>query len=349
MPTWKGLWGPPGAASDAAAPTKNLPKRQPCRMHWIFFFMEMYHLYKYSFYLKLPYMGWAMSPCHLGWLIRLTMHFIPMTEPLMDVFNQILLSFSSLALLFILEGFLIAITWEEAVWNWAFFHHLMLLIFPAYDIATGRVAALAPPAFPPHRTNVPSSHAPWQARWRYQLKWLLRTHLISVAGYLFVYVTIVTHVSLITGVNWGWTLFFYGASSGAAIGLNGPAYRLWWSVMFTTLFTIVRLFWVVFDAIWRALGYSPFTNPHQYVVMNKRQMISESIVPSWLPLPGWIAMLMTRMWKKISNQTSSASTSMTAATTTTTTTIKTTTDESVCIHGDVGGDDSNGTTNGKTD
>lgn len=242
MPSMKGLWG------------RTDRHRRP--MHWVYLIVVAIHLYKYNFFLTFPYRGWATTPCHMGWIFRLFMHFVPLSEPVGDALCQTLLSWTCLAILFILENGEITDAIHDGYLTWSVFHHSMLISIPGYDIVTGRVALLPPP--PPRR---PKS---WI---RYYVKWLMKTHMISHGAYLLMYATFITPISLLSGVNWGWTLFFHPSQGSDDLGLSTPHVRLWWTLYTTIFFSMIRLVWIIFEGLLRLAGLSPFcTTPTNVTV-----------------------------------------------------------------------------------
>ena len=207
----------------------------------------LYHIYYYKFYLPLPQRGWATTPCHLGWITRLFMHVMPLTEQMQDVLSHMLLSFSSLAFLFIFEDGEVGDAMYDGIYNWSLIHHSILITIPIYDVCTGRVAALPPPV-------------PGGGRQKSVLKYFIKWHMVSVACYLLLYVTTFTPISLLSGVNWGWTIHFHSTKVAEDIHLTGPTFRLWWFLYFNICFIVFRVSWMILDWTVRASGLSPYSH-----------------------------------------------------------------------------------------
>lgn len=169
------------------SPKKGL-RRHPLPL--VYLLAGLYHLYYFKFYIPLPERGWSTTPCHLGWLIRLMMHFVPMSERLADILRHSLLCFSSLAALFIFQpDGEVTDAVSYGIFSWSLIHHALLITIPIFDVMTGRVSVLPPPALGTKKQ--PS-----------KLKYFLKWHLISISVYLLLSGTIFTPISLLSGVNW---------------------------------------------------------------------------------------------------------------------------------------------------
>lgn len=212
---------------------------------WFYFLCACYHMYKYDFYMGLPQRGWATTPCHAGWITRLTMHFVPLPEWLQDTICQVLLAFSSLAALFVFEDGEVGDAMYDGVFTWSLIHHILLVTIPLYDVCTGRVAALPP-------VDVKGRSAPF-------LKHFMKWHLVSVATYCILYAGIATPLSLMSGVNWGWTIHFHPNKVAYDLGLTSPNYRVVWFVLFNFWFTLCRLMWCSVDWTLRQCGLSVYS------------------------------------------------------------------------------------------
>lgn len=210
-----------------------------------YFGAALYHVRYYKYYLPLPQRGWGTTPCHFGWIVRLVMHIVPMPEFMHDLIGHALVSFTSLAFLFIFEDGEVGDAMYDGVYTWSLVHHVLLISQPLYDIGVGRTAVLPPPVAGKKQKSV----------FKYFVKW----HIISVAVYLFMYVVLCTPISLMSGVNWGWTIHFHSTKVAEDIHLTGPNFRLWWFLYYNILFVIFRLFWLTYDVLIRELGLSPFS------------------------------------------------------------------------------------------
>jgi len=219
-------------------------KRRP--LPWIYLFAALYHLKHYEFYWGLPQRGWATTPCHLGWIVRFFMHCVPLPEIVHDVVTQVLANFTSLAFLFIFEDGEVGDAMYDGVFTWSLIHHVMLITIPFADILNGYLCVLPKPA---EAGEKPRSIIKNFARW----------HMASVAIYLLMYVSIFTPVSLLSGVNWGWTIHFHATKVAVDINLTGQHFRLWWLLYYNILFVIFRTWWLVMDILLRGSGLTPYS------------------------------------------------------------------------------------------
>lgn len=237
---------------------RNHNKSQEWRRHPLalpFIAAGIYHCSYYSWFWGMPERSWLLTPCHTGWMLRMIIHYVPMTDSMADALRHTMLCFSSLAALFIFQPDGEINEAFSGRFTWSLWHHLLLLYMPVHDLAVGNVCVLPPPSY--RKTE------------RYSdVKYFVKWHMVSIAVYLILYATICTPIALMSGANFGLTVFFHNTQMAEAIHLTGPNYRVFWFLYCNMFFVMVRLFLAIVDQLLRDLGISVFSEKNQAKMWN---------------------------------------------------------------------------------
>lgn len=194
-------------------------------------------------------------PCHVNWAMALILCFYPnLSSHVSNILCQIWIGMTGLTITAIALPDLTDLTLPFEV-PFFFLHHAVLLIYPLYYLASGKITLLPLPPNNDVINNTNHNNIQRQKQKESAISCFLKWFILSCASFVFFYVTMITPLSIHTGLNLNYMLS-PPPTPGSIIA--GPNYRLQSGLCVAIVFFVMRLLGTCIEFLIRYIISCPF-------------------------------------------------------------------------------------------